>query len=212
MLGGRRDEHFRMRWEQVTDEVLEKLIVRPPGWPFSFASDLAEGGTQPDATLEHLRCYYPGGQSAGGRKQRCCVQWRQVFHPAPGLAMQMLASAASASFPGARRHPAGSVALGVMSGAVQGEKAARYLEFAANMTQACFQLYNTTASGLGAEIIAFDPTTGAVSVSHPRYWQVRGRLDTPWCLCGYGLSVGGAQHQPLPCPFLLPALAAPRGD
>lgn len=43
--------------------------------------------------------------------------------------------------------PAGSLALGVMSGAVSGPKAERYLEFAANMTQACFQLYNVTASG-----------------------------------------------------------------
>lgn len=43
--------------------------------------------------------------------------------------------------------PAGSIALGVMAGGVEGEKAARYLEFASNMTTACFQLYNQTASG-----------------------------------------------------------------
>ena len=41
----------------------------------------------------------------------------------------------------------GSIALGVMAGAVTGPKAARYLQFAANMTTACFQLYNQTASG-----------------------------------------------------------------
>lgn len=40
-----------------------------------------------------------------------------------------------------------SIALGVMNGAVVGPKAQRYLQFAANMTQACFQLYNATASG-----------------------------------------------------------------
>ena len=34
-----------------------------------------------------------------------------------------------------------------MAGGVEGEKAERYLEFAANMTTACFQLYNQTASG-----------------------------------------------------------------
>ena len=34
-----------------------------------------------------------------------------------------------------------------MAGAVTGPKAARYLEFAANMTIACYQLYNQTASG-----------------------------------------------------------------
>jgi hypothetical protein len=35
----------------------------------------------------------------------------------------------------------------VISGAVQGEKAKRYLEFASNMTLACYQLYNSTTSG-----------------------------------------------------------------
>jgi mannosyl-oligosaccharide alpha-1,2-mannosidase len=44
----------------------------------------------------------------------------------------------------------GSVALGVMSGAVTGEKAERYLGFAEDMMGACLQLYNTT-TGLGAE-------------------------------------------------------------
>ena len=98
VLGGRQDEHWRRRWEASVDEALEKLVVTPPGWPFSFAGDMR--GEQVDSVLEHLRCFYPG-----------------------------------------------SVALGVMSGAVQGPKAERYLQFAANMTQACFQLYNTTASG-----------------------------------------------------------------
>ena len=41
----------------------------------------------------------------------------------------------------------GSVALGVMAGGVSGAKAERYLQFAANMTTACFQLYNGTHSG-----------------------------------------------------------------
>lgn len=98
VLGGRRDEHFRARWEQATDEAMEQLMVYPPGWPFSYVSDLR--GTDLDTVLEHLRCFYPG-----------------------------------------------SIALGVMAGGVSGAKAGRYLEFAANMTQACFQLYNSTASG-----------------------------------------------------------------
>lgn len=80
------------------DDVLRKLIVSPPGWPFSFASDLQGDSLSP--VLEHLRCFFPG-----------------------------------------------SVALGVMSGAVQGPKAQLYLEFAANMTLACYQLYNSSASG-----------------------------------------------------------------
>ncbi len=48
----------------------------------------------------------------------------------------------------------GSVALGVMSGAVTGEKAERYLSFAKDMMGACLQLYNTT-TGLGAEHTSF---------------------------------------------------------
>ncbi|EFN55104.1 hypothetical protein CHLNCDRAFT_24374 [Chlorella variabilis] len=122
VLGGRQDEHWRRRWEASVDEALEKLVVTPPGWPFSFAGDMR--GEQVDSVLEHLRCFYPG-----------------------------------------------SVALGVMSGAVQGPKAERYLQFAANMTQACFQLYNTTASGLGAERINFDLATGQISIVDGRYWQ-----------------------------------------
>lgn len=43
------------------DEVLEQLIVRPPGWDFSYASDLAGGNLDPQ--LEHLRCFYPGTRS-----------------------------------------------------------------------------------------------------------------------------------------------------
>ncbi|PSC71105.1 mannosyl-oligosaccharide 1,2-alpha-mannosidase MNS1-like [Micractinium conductrix] len=65
----------------------------------------------------------------------------------------------------------GSIALGVMSGGVSGDKAARYLEFAGNMTQACFQLYNATGSGLGAERITFDLDSGEIFVTDSRYWQ-----------------------------------------
>lgn len=122
VLGGRRDEHFRARWEQATDEALEQLMVYPPGWPFSYVTDSTGGNLDP--VLEHLRCFYPG-----------------------------------------------SIALGVMSGGVTGPKAERYLEFAGNMTQACFQLYNSTASGLGAERIMFDPSSGHISVVDSRYWQ-----------------------------------------
>ncbi|KAI7835449.1 hypothetical protein COHA_010654 [Chlorella ohadii] len=122
VLGGRRDEHFRQRWEQAADEAMEQLMVYPKGWDFSFVSDLE--GTTVSNMLEHLRCFYPG-----------------------------------------------SIALGVMAGGVEGEKAARYLEFASNMTTACFQLYNQTASGLGAERISFDDQTGEVQLMDSRYWQ-----------------------------------------
>ncbi|KAL4437567.1 hypothetical protein ABPG77_003548 [Micractinium sp. CCAP 211/92] len=122
VLGGRRDEHFRARWEQATDEALQQLMVYPPGWPFSYVSDSRGGWLDP--ILEHLRCFYPG-----------------------------------------------SIALGVMNGAVRGPKAQLYLQFAANMTQACFQLYNSTASGLGAERISFDMQSGQISIVDGRYWQ-----------------------------------------
>ena len=42
---------------------------------------------------------------------------------------------------------AGSIALGVMHGAVHGDKAEQYMRFAESMTRACYQLYNTTATG-----------------------------------------------------------------
>ena len=183
VLGGRQDEHWRRRWEASVDEALEKLVVTPPGWPFSFAGDMR--GEQVDSVLEHLRCFYPG-----------------------------------------------SVALGVMSGAVQGPKAERYLQFAANMTQGllpavqyhglgwvllggtgwggggvwdrlapCFIPVCTHSTvhvcvfawarlplrhhlprrqphhhpwrraGLGAERINFDLATGQISIVDGRYWQ-----------------------------------------
>lgn len=147
VLGGRRDEHFRARWEQSVDEALDQLIVRPAGWPFTYASDLAGG--QLDSQLEHLRCFYPG-----------------------------------------------SVALGVMSGAVAGAKAARYLEFAANMTHACYQLYNQTASGARARAAA----GGRLG---PREWAQAGG----WQVARAGLPPAAApqsgtayQHAPTACP------------
>lgn len=85
MLGGRRDEHFRARWEQATDEVLEQLMVYPPGWPFSYASDLR--GDSLDPVLEHLRCFYPGCASAGGRtaaRAPAALQPLPSSHARPG--------------------------------------------------------------------------------------------------------------------------------
>lgn len=58
-----------------------------------------------------------------------------------------------------------------MAGAVKGAKAAQYLRFAEGMTSACFQLYNATASGLGAEEITFDPSDGFLSISDASYVQ-----------------------------------------
>lgn len=145
MLGGRRDEHFRARWEQSVDEVLEQLIVRPAGWHFSYASDLAGG--QLDSQLEHLRCFYPG-----------------------------------------------SVALGVMSGAVTGAKAARYLEFAANMTHACYQLYNQTASG------------GWFVAGRPAGWRAVGYCPAGGYCCCAG-SQGSAFGRCCCCPQARPRRA-----
>lgn len=56
-------------------------------------------------------------------------------------------------------------------GAVEGEKAATYLALARNMTQACYQLYNATATGLGAERIEFNPDTKQIEVTDRHYYQ-----------------------------------------
>lgn len=65
----------------------------------------------------------------------------------------------------------GNVALGVISGAVQGEKAYEYIDFAEKMMEACFQLYNITASGLGADHIKVDAASGKTSITGPVYLQ-----------------------------------------
>lgn len=62
----------------------------------------------------------------------------------------------------------GNVALGVMSGAVEGIKAQEYLEFAEGMMNSCLQLYNTT-TGLGAEDVKF--RNGEVKHTGKRYLQ-----------------------------------------
>ncbi len=62
----------------------------------------------------------------------------------------------------------GSVALGVMSGAVTGDKAEQYLGFAKGMADACLQLYNTT-TGLGAESASF--RGGKIRHTGRRYLQ-----------------------------------------
>jgi mannosyl-oligosaccharide alpha-1,2-mannosidase len=65
----------------------------------------------------------------------------------------------------------GSVALGVISGAVEGAKAEEYLDFARSMMAACFQLYNCTATGLGADEAQVDVETGALVPTHLAYMQ-----------------------------------------
>lgn len=146
--GGRSDEALRARWEQSVDEVLSTLLVSPPNWAFAYAGDLYKGELQ--SQLDHLRCFYPGSVSGGGR-----VRWRaariagqRIAGPAPAARRRRGIPPSSARVPPAALRPSLSqVALGVMAGAVKGAKAAQYLRFAQNMTQACFQLYNATASG-----------------------------------------------------------------
>lgn len=65
----------------------------------------------------------------------------------------------------------GNVALGVISGAVTGEKAQKYLEFAESMGKACFQLYNATATGLGADQAVVNLETGEVTPTEMKYFQ-----------------------------------------
>lgn len=65
----------------------------------------------------------------------------------------------------------GNVALGVISGAATGERAVRYLEFAESMMHTCFQLYNVTKTGLGADNAEIDILTGEVTVTGANYLQ-----------------------------------------
>lgn len=65
----------------------------------------------------------------------------------------------------------GNVALGIISGAVSGDKAGSYLWFAESMMHACYQLYNITKTGLGADNARVDMTTGEVSVTGGSYLQ-----------------------------------------
>lgn len=65
----------------------------------------------------------------------------------------------------------GNVALGVLSGAVTGEKAKEYLQFAEDMMYTCFQLYNQTETGLGADGIRIDLETEKASGLNRPYLQ-----------------------------------------
>lgn len=65
----------------------------------------------------------------------------------------------------------GNVALGVLSGAVTGDKAKEYLQFAEDMMYTCFQLYNQTATGLGADGIRIDLETEQASGLNRPYLQ-----------------------------------------
>lgn len=65
----------------------------------------------------------------------------------------------------------GNVALGVLSGAVTGKKAEEYLQFAEDMMHTCFQLYNQTKTGLGADGIRINLETEEVSGLDRPYLQ-----------------------------------------
>ena len=65
----------------------------------------------------------------------------------------------------------GNVALGVISQAVVGDKAGRYLWFAESMMHACYQLYNLTTSGLGADNARVDMADGTIQITSSSYLQ-----------------------------------------
>ncbi len=65
----------------------------------------------------------------------------------------------------------GNVALGVISGAATGERAVRYLEFAEKMMYTCFQLYNITKTGLGADNAIMDVASGKMTITGTNYLQ-----------------------------------------
>jgi mannosyl-oligosaccharide alpha-1,2-mannosidase len=65
----------------------------------------------------------------------------------------------------------GNVALGVISGAVTGEKAASYLDFAKGMMDTCLELYTSTGTGLGADAGEMSMETGEMVVGSSQYFQ-----------------------------------------
>lgn len=62
------------------------------------------------------------------------------------------------------------MALGVLSGAVTGERAARLLQHAAYGAAQCFGLYNETATGLGAEQARYG-ANGHLAIESAHYHQ-----------------------------------------
>ena len=65
----------------------------------------------------------------------------------------------------------GNVALGVISGAVQGDKAEEYLDFAEGMMMTCERLYSSTATGLGADSAVMNMDTGELHLQSNFYFQ-----------------------------------------
>ena len=65
----------------------------------------------------------------------------------------------------------GNVALGVMSGAVKGEKGDEYLQFAEDMMETCYQLYAQSRTGLGADTGWVDLEEEEFHLENERYFQ-----------------------------------------
>lgn len=113
----------------------------------------------------------------------------------PGCALHARCPAPSAP---ARPAPPRSVALGVMAGVVQGKKAAKYLEFAANMTRACYQVClgqgcasAVAAVGRGRQPLAQQPCS--VLDASPCARAAAVQPDDHWPGCGaHRLPAGGA--------------------
>eukprot|EP00889_Picochlorum_renovo_P001144 jgi/Picre1/28174/NNA_003580.t1 len=124
ILGNKKDDHWRQRWEDSVDTALEELKVTSKNGLYTFMGTKRSKNSAPDSSVTHLGCFYPG-----------------------------------------------SVALGVISGAVTGEKAEKYLDFAKSMMHACFQLYNATATGLGADEIFINMQTEEISNLNRPYLQ-----------------------------------------
>ena len=66
----------------------------------------------------------------------------------------------------------GNMALGVAEGAVSGNKAAYFLDVAANLTNTCFQLYNRTQTGTNSQTHNFSSIT-----EHKRVATYKHALD-----------------------------------
>lgn len=199
VLGGRSDEHFRARWEQATDEALAQLMVYPPGWPFSYVADSQVGRAARDAVLS-----LAGAASHCGLQQHnSCVLPQPSFPPTASPddhAYQCFARQGGTLDPTLEHlrcfYP-GSIALGVMSGGVSGDKAARYLEFAGNMTQVSGLGWSEGKKpgrqSAGSGQAQHGTARGAVAATHCRRLSpvcagLLPALQRDWFRCGGGAS------------------------
>ena len=60
VLGGKADNHWRDRWVNATDQILDTLLYYPAHQPFAYTGEQHGVGASIDGQLEHLACFWPG--------------------------------------------------------------------------------------------------------------------------------------------------------